>query len=267
MSVPFLKWPGGKRWLLKSEQFSFPKSFNTYIEPFLGAGAVYLSLCPSIARLSDTNRDLIETFKVVRKNPEKLEEALREHQKRHTKEHYYQTRAQKPQDEVSRAARFLYLNRTCWNGLYRVNHNGDFNVPIGTKTSVLLPTDDFIGASKLLETADIRCCDFKTSIDLAGPNDFIFVDPPYTANHNKNGFLKYNENIFSWKDQIRLRNTLLEAKERGANIVVCNADHKSIRDLFSSIGTYQKVARHSVLSGKSHGRKPTTEAIFISWAL
>lgn len=106
------------------------------------------------------------------------------------------------------------------------------------------------------------CCDFEISIDQAGQGDFVFVDPPYTANHNMNGFLKYNENIFSWVDQIRLRDAVARAAARGAYVMITNADHDSVRDLYQGYANYQQVARSSILAGKADKRRCTTEAIF-----
>ncbi|MCP4319948.1 MAG: hypothetical protein GY789_29200 [Hyphomicrobiales bacterium] len=112
---------------------------------------------------------------------------------------------------------------TCWNGLYRVNRKNEFNVPIGTKTNVVLANDDFHGTSRALLGADILCQDFEATLDGTGPNDFVFVDPPYTVKHNFNGFLKYNDKIFSWSDQLRLRDVVLRAVRRGAFVLVTNA--------------------------------------------
>lgn len=262
---PFLKWAGGKRWLVKSDQLKIPEHYNNYIEPFLGGGAMFLKLAPKRAILSDLNPDLINTYLVVKDHPDEVSKRLAALQKLHSKEFYYEMRSKKCRSDISKAVRFLYLNRTCWNGLYRVNLNGEFNVPIGTKDKVVLDSDDFIQTSKLLSGATIRCCDFEDSIENADDGDLLFIDPPYTVQHNMNGFIKYNETLFSWDDQKRLLRCLLKAKERGAQILLTNADHESIRELFSDLGTYISVSRHSVLSGKAAFRGGTSEAIFCSW--
>src|SRR5262249_44908144 len=140
------------------------------------------------------------------------------------------------------------LNRTCWNGLYRVNLNGDFNVPIGTKNSVLLDTDNFGKISQLLATTELRCQDYEATIDATAEGDLIFADPPYTVKHNHNGFLKYNESIFSWDDQKRLHSALVRAKIRGAHILLLNADHRSVRDLYRGFGEHRILSRKSVLA-------------------
>src|SRR5262249_52089089 len=155
-------------------------------------------------------------------------------------------RSARPTGSLERAARFLYLNRTCWNGLYRVNLKGEFNVPIGTKQSVLFEYDDFPEISRLLTNARLLCSDFERVIDATREGDFLYVDPPYIVLHNYNGFLKYNERIFRWTDQVRLRNALLRARHRGVSIVVTNADHASIHQLYRKFGQYQQLQRCSV---------------------
>lgn len=262
MVSPILKWAGGKRWLVIGDRLPKPQKYQRYVEPFLGSGAVFFHLMPRSAILSDLNGDLINLYKVVRDNPAEFEERMRVHQAMHSKEYYYQVRGQSCLESDAAAARFLYLNRTCWNGLYRVNKRGEFNVPIGTKQTVVMGTDDFLAVSKALRRAELRNEDFETIVDETREGDFLFVDPPYTVQHNFNGFLKYNEQIFSWQDQMRLRDALQRATERGVAIVLTNADHESVRKLYTSKFQYQKLARQSVLAGKSSKRGSTTEAIF-----
>jgi len=260
--LPFLKWAGGKRWLANSSELQIPTAFNNYIEPFLGGAALFFHINPESAILSDLNGDLIEVYEVIKNNHAELESLLLLHHEFHSKEYYYSARAKVPSSTVERAARFIYLNRTCWNGLYRVNLKGTFNVPIGTKTAVCMDTDNFPEIARLLKNVTIRVSDFESTIAMAGESDFVFVDPPYTVKHNNNNFIKYNETIFGWKDQERLHAALLGAKERGAFILVTNADHECIRSLYSDFGSYSQVSRHSVLAGKSNKRRPTTEALF-----
>jgi DNA adenine methylase len=263
MIEPFLKWAGGKRWLA-TRSLPQPAEFDRYIEPFLGGAAVFFSILPARALLSDLNSELIDLYRVMRDNPLRLTRMLQVHHAVHNKNHYYAVRAWLPECPIERAARTLYLNRTCWNGLYRVNQNGQFNVPIGTKCSVIFDNDDFIKISEALSRAELRCCDFSDAIENAGSGDFLFVDPPYTAKHNLNGFLKYNEKIFSWADQLRLRDSLAGAIARGAAVVVTNADHESVRDLYDGLARYVPVARASVLAADARRRGPTTEAMFVA---
>ncbi len=262
MPEPFLKWAGGKRWLANSNQLPKPTEFNRYIEPFLGGAAIFFHLRPRTAILSDINLELIELYCAIRDFPSELMELMIVHQNLHNADYYYEMRRSIPKGFVERAARTMYLNRTCWNGLYRVNRKGIFNVPIGTKSTVVFDGDDFLGVSERLRTAEIRCCDFEVTVSEAGRGDYLFVDPPYTVRHNMNGFIKYNENLFSWNDQIRLRDAVACAIDRGAAVVVTNADHDSVRELYEGVCEYRSIARASVLAGETARRGTTTEALF-----
>ena len=141
----------------------------------------------------------------------------------------------------------------------------EFNVPIGTKTSVILPSDDFCAVGGLLSSAEIVCQDFEETLDDASLKDFVFVDPPYTINHNLNGFLKYNDNIFSWSDQVRLRDAVARAAGRGAQVLVTNANHGSVRELYSDIGKLDVVDRASVLAADAAHRMQTEELVVRTW--
>lgn len=259
-SLPFLKWAGGKRWLAHGHRKIFPNTFKCYLEPFLGSGAVFFKLRPHQALLADINAELINTYRVIRDDWQGLARRLRVHSRRHSDDYYYEVRSCVPRDEVHRAARIVYLNRTCWNGLYRVNRKGEFNVPRGTKDTVLLETDDFERISELLQAVRLEVWDFEKTIDSAGPDDLIFADPPYTVKHNNNGFIKYNDTIFSWDDQVRLRDALCRAHTRGVRIVATNANHESIRDLYKDFAQ-DSLSRASVLAGQSRARGSTEELL------
>ncbi|WP_081780729.1 Dam family site-specific DNA-(adenine-N6)-methyltransferase [Sulfitobacter sp. 20_GPM-1509m] len=259
---PFLKWAGGKRWLLPELRKHIPEDYKRYFEPFLGGGAVFFGVRPGKAVLSDLNSDLIQLYRAVRDEPNQLEVLLAEHHKKHDKEYYYATRASKPDSPIEKAAWMLYLNRTCFNGLYRVNKKGEFNVPIGTKSAVVYDNESFQKLSDALSNAELKSQDFENTIEGAGTDDFLYVDPPYTVAHNFNGFLKYNDHIFSWDDQVRLRNSLENAAVRGAKIVVSNANHSSIRDLYKGFGEMRELPRHSVIAGPAGKRVPTSELLY-----
>jgi DNA adenine methylase len=260
---PFLKWAGGKRWLTKQLSEHLPDTFNRYFEPFLGSGAVYFGLSPVDSVLSDVNEALIETYCAIRDHPEDIYERLSVLHKRHCSALYYEQRSLLPKDSVEAATRFIYLNRTCWNGLYRVNQKNEFNVPIGTKATVIFPDDDFKSVAKILQGAEIKTRDFEISIDQAEEGDLIYVDPPYTVKHNFNGFLKYNQVMFSWGDQVRLHDCLVRARSRGCHIVISNADHHSIRDLYRDFDSMQSLSRASIIAGKSTARSATTELLVV----
>jgi DNA adenine methylase len=254
MHTPFLKWAGGKRWLVPRLVKTLPPYSGRYIEPFLGSGAVFFAIHPSSALLSDANEDLIETYGAIRDDHIQVFELLKTHQRKHSEEYFYQMREYKPRDPYRKAARFIYLNRTCWNGLYRVNLDGVFNVPKGTKSTVLLDTDDWPAIAKTLQGVEIRCQDFETSIDSSSKGDLIFADPPYTVKHNLNGFIKYNNALFSWDDQIRLRDALSRAKDRGVHVIATNAYHESVRGLYREGFSLEALSRSSVLAGSAKHR-------------
>ncbi|EAA3799226.1 DNA methyltransferase [Salmonella enterica subsp. enterica] len=261
---PIIKWAGGKRWLVRKSSELFPTEFNKYIEPFLGGGAVYFHLQPKKAILSDVNPELINVYSAVQKNWKRVVGILKEHQALHCKEYYYIVRGQSPETIYARAARTLYLNRTCWNGLYRVNLDGQFNVPIGTKSNVLMDVDAFPQIAQLFSCAEFVVADFEQIVDRAEKDDFVFIDPPYTVKHNYNGFIKYNENLFRWEDQVRLRACVTRAVGRGAKVLVLNANHESIVKLYDD---YEQIvlSRSNVLSGKSEFRGTYQELAVKCW--
>ena len=264
---PFLKWAGGKRWLAKRYGDLFDTDYERYLEPFLGGASMFFALRPSKSILADRNSRLIEAYVVIRDEPEQIAAALRRYQKSHSDDFYYVERKREYADSATqRAAQLIYLNRTCWNGLYRVNRKGEFNVPRGTKTSVVLDTDDFVAVSEALEGAELHAQDFEKTLGDAGQGDLVYVDPPYTANHNHNGFGKYNEEIFSWDDQLRLKRAVAEAVARGAKVAVSNADHSSIAELYENVGRIDSIRRHSVISGSAKYRGEIREILIRSWS-
>jgi len=262
---PFLKWAGGKRWLVSSHSHLLPKRFNTYVEPFLGSGAVYFHLTPQEAVLSDINKDLISTYQAIKEDWHSVFKNLKLYNRSHSESFYYEMRDKALRSKYTKAARFIYLNRTCWNGLYRVNMNGEFNVPIGTKQNAVLDTDDFSLISSALKGAKIKACDYQKTINAAQKGDFLFADPPYTVKHNLNGFIKYNDKIFSWQDQIRLRDCIENAVSRGVKVLVTNANHRSVRDLYRGIGKMIRVERMSVISGDANARGKFSELVIKSY--
>lgn len=265
MVEPFLKWPGGKRWLVRRYGHLFPTGYRRYFEPFLGGGAAFFHLAPRHALLSDTNKELINVYQALKRNSKAIDRRLWELQRGHTKELYYRIRAARPADPLERAVRFLYLNRTCFNGMYRVNLSGDFNVPIGSKNLVAYPNGYLEDVAKCLRKASIRHANFEEAIGRAEAGDFIFADPPYTVMHNNNNFLKYNSKLFSWPDQMKLASTLKKAGERGAIFMVSNADHHSVRELYAGFGNLCGVDRSSILAANALRRRRTTELLITNY--
>lgn len=259
---PFLKWPGGKRWLVDKYREFLPQRINgRYIEPFVGGGAVFFALNPRNAILADVSHDLITTYLGVRNFREDVQRILERHASAHSTGYYYGLRECELEGIAAQAARFLYLNRTCFNGIYRVNREGKFNVPIGSKTKVLLDDDDFAGWSHALNRAEVKVSDFEIVINDARKGDFVFVDPPYTVRHNNNGFIKYNEVLFSWHDQQRLHDCLYRAKARGVRILITNANHQSVRELYSRGFKQHVVSRYSSIAASGSKRDRYEELI------
>ena len=261
---PFLKWPGGKRWIAKKYKEYFPKEYNMYIEPFLGSGAVFFSLQPNEAILSDINKELINLYVIMRDNPKELKGQLVYHQERHTKEHYYKIRDVILTDNLKCAGRLLYLNRACYNGMYRVNKQGKFNVPIGTKNNFTYDIDQFDQYANCLKHATLICGDFYEIINKAKKNDFIFADPPY-ATSGKANFTKYNDELFVWQDQLRLHEALVNAKARGAKIVLTNVYCKEIIEMYKNDGFYVHILqRSSNIAGQADKRGKVKELMITS---
>lgn len=259
---PFLKWAGGKRWLVADYADLFPKTFNRYIEPFLGSGAVFFHMLPKKAILGDSNAELMNSYSALKRDWRLVHRYLLDHNRNHCQDYYYRVRNAVYRSSATRAARLIYLNRTCWNGLYRVNRNSVFNVPIGTRSSVVLPEDDFGQVAQVLRNATLHASDFEPLVNEAKDGDLLFVDPPYTAQHNNNGFIKYNEKLFSWSDQVRLFSALVSAKGRGVKIVATNACSRCIAKLYSDTFLTTRVRRRSSISSKPNSRRMVEEYVF-----
>ena len=263
---PFLKWAGGKRWLTPYIREKIGTVTGRYYEPFLGGGAVFFALRPPQASVSDLNRELVTTYRAVRDHPSQVLDILATYSD--DQDCYYQTRDLKPRSDEETAARLIYLNRTCWNGLYRVNRAGRFNVPKGWfdhQVRFRRPSE-IRAASRALKGVDISCKDFETATKDAKKGDIVYCDPPYTTAHNQNGFLRYNQRLFSWADQQRLARTAHDLAEGGCDVVVSNADHKAIRELYRGFVTI-RVDRQSAIAGNVRRRGRVAELLFVSPSL
>ena len=261
---PFLRWAGGKRWLARQGITGLPAEARL-IEPFVGGAALFFSRDWERAVLADINRFLINTYRQMKVDHGTLFSLVQEHFDLHTSDRYYEIRSRMGSASVHDAADFIYLNRACFNGLFRVNLAGRFNVPIGTKVYELRDAEEFSSWSHRLQHADIRLADFEETIGACGEGDFIFADPPYTVNHNSNGFIEYNEKIFGWDDQVRLHDCLIRAAERGAKFALTNADHSTVHELYEG-WPLQTVERGSEMAGKNSARGKTTEVVVTSFA-
>jgi DNA adenine methylase len=261
---PFIRWAGGKTWLLPYlQQIIGDTIIEHYHEPFLGGGAVFFSLEHNKkAYLSDANPELINTYIQVRDNPKDVLEYLSTF--KNTKEDYYRIRdhyqAQYPEEE---AARFIYLNQTSFNGLYRVNRQGKYNVPYGFRKNWTYECNRIIEASKKLHNTNIVSGDFEVNKYRIKENDLVFLDPPYTVSHNHNGFIEYNKNLFSIEDQKRLNTFINYIKQKGAYYILTNAAHEAIFQIFDKEEDRTiELPRKSLIGGKNSKRAEITEYIF-----
>lgn len=257
--APLLKWPGGKRALLAEILPLVPEEYGTYYEPFLGGGALYFALQSKQAVLSDSNSDLIECYKVIRDDPVAILRKLA--QFKNTKSAYLQVRGSKPTSPVGRAARLVYLTTLAFNGIYRVNLRGEFNVPYGWKKHLEVAQENrLLAVSRALAGRTLRCADFADVLREAEKGDFVYLDPPYTVAHENNGFLKYNAKVFSWEDQARLAETARTLAARGCVVMVTNACHSSIRTLYAGLRQIL-VSRPSQIAASAEHRRTVNELI------
>lgn len=258
---PFLRWAGGKNWLVKSlPALMEGLDFKSYHEPFLGGGSVFFFLRPKKAFLADSNEDLIMTYKVLRDNPEDVIAQIQRWPV--SEEKYYEIRSLDSESDVIRAARFIYLNRTSFNGIYRVNKEGKYNVPYGHKDGYKFDFCRMREASKALAGAELHCRNYAQSIELVEKGDLVFLDPPYTVSHNNNGFIEYNKTLFDIADQYALKQCIERIRSIEAYFIMTNAAHEKIKEIFNGIGTSIELRRHCGLGGKNAKRQPIGEFIF-----
>lgn len=232
---PFLRWAGGKRWLASTlAPLIKARLSGTYFEPFLGSGAMFFAVAPERSLLSDLNADLVGAFRAVAEMPEELLEEVRALPV--NAETYYELRAEEPQDLLQRAVRFVYLNRTCYGGIYRENKRGAFNTPYGggSRTPAPLWERSLVDlCSSLLRQEEIALAvqDFESSINAAGEGDVVYCDPAYSA-ATRAHFDRYGAVIFGWEDQMRLASAARRASTRGALVIVSNTFCAEVRELY-----------------------------------
>ncbi len=249
---PFLRWAGGKSWLTKTIEKHIPLKFGNYYEPFVGGGAMFFYLksngyIKNKAFLSDSNEDLINTYKVLKNDCKNLFKILET--QFDNEDEYYRIRETEFYDPIERAAKFLYLNKTSFNGIYRVNKNGKYNVPYGRrKLKILYDFKHLAEASEALQNTFLSNQDFKKRSESVQSRDFIFLDPPYTVAHENNGFIQYNQSIFSWENQIQLSKLTKEFDLNGVYFIVTNAYHDSINEIYTT-GNKIEISRSSTIGG------------------
>ena len=238
--VPTLvKWAGGKKQLLEQFKRFFPKKINRYHEPFVGGGSVAFYLIkshnPKAVFLTDANEDLINCYTVIKNDVDALINLLKEYKKLHSKEKYYQIRKQNLDllSDISRAARFIYLNKTCFNGLYRVNSKGEFNVPIGSYTNpTILQENGLREISKLLKRVSIQSMPFENVLKFARKGDFIYFDPPYYPLKKGKSFTTYTKEKFLEKEQETLARVFKQLDKKGCLVMLSNSNTKFIKKLY-----------------------------------
>jgi DNA adenine methylase len=264
---PFLRWAGGKTWLARQSRNIFPDlQFERYHEPFVGGGAFFFGLGQtSRAYLSDKNQALIEVYECLKEDCQRVISAMRS--LKNTEEEYYFVRQLKPECRFQRAAYFIFLNQTSFNGLYRVNLRGVYNVPYGHRTKNFLDEKTLSEASRALQVCQLICCDFMDTLANVRSGDLVFLDPPYTVSHNKNGFIKYNESLFAIEDQYRLSRYIDQIREIGAKYILTNAAHKTIREIFDKGDECVELDRANLIGGKRAQRGSVKELLFTNLEL
>ena len=278
---PFVKWVGGKRQLLK--QFveldlyppdGFNPVKNTYFEPFVGGGAVFLDLLPRNAVLSDMNNELVIAYNVIKNDLDKLIKKLKEHKRKNSKEYFLYIRAQNLNklSDISIAARFIYLNRTCFNGLYRVNLSGGFNAPFGKyKNPLIVDEDNLNKISKVLQNVDIKNQDYKKTIENAKKGDFVYFDPPYAPLSPTSSFTSYTKAGFGEQQQIELRDIFYELHKKGCFVMLSNSNSDFINEIYGELAKKDKkikitkVGANRMINSKASGRGKIKEVLVVNY--
>ena len=262
---PFVKWAGGKRQIIDKLKEYIPSEFNTYYEPFIGGGALLFELSPKKAVINDSNKELINVYKVLCNEEKftKLCRVLNSHETNHSEEYYYEIRNKdrnkKTYDRLSdytKAARTIYLNKACFNGLYRVNSNNEFNVPFGKKLKVnTYEGSNLITVSNYLTMNDIKILsvDFEEAVKNAKCGDFVYFDPPYDSDTST--FNSYTENGFGKEEQIRLANVFKELDEKGVYVMLSNHNTTLVNELYKDYHIHIIEAKRNInANGKKRGK-------------
>jgi DNA adenine methylase len=273
---PIIKWAGGKSKLLSELDSIIPSKFNRYFEPFLGGGAMFMHLLSHkdmrfTSYLSDINEELITAYKVVKNNVGELIELLKRHQReynRNPSEYYYKLRDEtKPVTDIDKTARFISLNKTCFNGLYRVNRNGIFNVPMGRyKNPLICDNNNLENVSKALShsKASIAVSDYKNALVQAEKDDFIYLDPPYHPTSSTANFTGYSDKGFGDYDQLELSKTFAKLDDAGCKVLLSNSDTPFIRKLYSDFSNNIKEVNVSRLISCKASRRVGYKELLIS---
>jgi len=269
--IPVLvKWAGGKRQLISQLKKYFPDKIERYFEPFVGGGGIAFYIIenynPKNVYLSDSNEELINAYNVAKSNVNNLIERLKYYEKSHSKSFYYAIRSKdiKALSPIERATRFIYLNRTCYNGLYRVNSKNEFNVPMGSyKKPKIYDEEELKLISNLLKNSKIEPKDFYQIKDKVKKGDFVYFDPPYYP-LKKESFTTYTKENFLEKDQIRLAKLFSILDRKGAKLMESNSDTKFIRNLYKKYSIHI-VKANRMINSNSKGRGKINEAVITNY--
>lgn len=258
---PFLRWAGGKRWLVSRLRGKLDISqFASYHEPFIGGGAMLFSFLPEHAFISDFNEQLMQAYRLMKEDAEGIIEFIQA--LKTDEETYYQVRSMVPQNEIEAAGRFIYLNRTSFNGIYRVNLRGEYNVPWGKKLNYQFDYENLRKVGQYLQKVEISHGDFELCLEHVRENSLVFLDPPYIMSKNNNVFLKYNQRAFSEQDQERLAGMIEEIKRRGAYYILTNSNHEKVIETFDKGDNILELTRTSLIGGTNAKRGAYEECIF-----
>jgi len=267
-----VKWVGGKGRLLSQLRPLLPSGVERmrHVEPFVGGGAFFFSRRPRRALLTDINPNLVATYTAIRDDVEGVIGGLRRLAGSHSKERYYQVRERYNQGRrvsgSKRAAMFIYLNKTCFNGLHRVNRKGEFNVPMGAyKNPRILNEDGLHAASAALQGSDLRCASFDTLLENAKPGDFVYFDPPYEPVSETASFTSYARDGFSRDDQTRLRDVFKALDRRGCKLMLSNSDVPFIRGLYGDFNV-ETVAAPRAINCDATKRGKVSEVVVRNYA-
>jgi DNA adenine methylase len=263
---PIVKWAGGKSKLLDALVSRMPARFGSYFEPFLGGGAMFFRLAPGRAVLADWNEDLMNLYRCVAWKVEDVIQRLEAHREEHDKDYYYAVRerwnaGEKTQSAVERAAAFLYLNKTCYNGLFRVNQKGHFNVPMGRYDEPrICDPAQLRGASRLLRRAELHTGHFADQVADAVAGDFVYFDPPYDPVSRTASFTSYTAGSFGPDAQRELAAVVRALTRRGVHVMVSNSDTPFIRQLYRGLDIEQ-VAASRAINSRADARGTVNELI------
>ncbi|MCK4319305.1 DNA adenine methylase [Candidatus Micrarchaeota archaeon] len=266
---PFVKWAGGKRQLLDILLKNIPESFSNYHEPFVGGGALYFRLWSEglikKAHLNDYNPELMEAYRVIKSRPSELIEELKSTKYRNESETYYGIRAETPRDSIEKVARFLYLNKTAFNGLYRVNSKGGFNVPFGKyKNPKICNEENIMLVSEALKKATLFNDDFSIVLKYAKPKDFAYFDPPYYPISKTSSFTNYTKLDFTEEDQRRLQSVYSQLDKKDIHVMLSNSAAPFITELYSNYNTVGVMARRAI-NCKADKRGPVPEIVALNY--